>query len=344
MSPASPSDDLTAHAADWLARRDAGLSPAEQAEFDRWLARDPRHSDAVAELETAWAVVTRPRAIGRESQVLAQLELRARARRRQRQFGFAFGSLALAAAAAVAFLVPPRVPVPAAPAATAATAVATIQLRPDRQVLADGSVVELNAAAEIIVDFSPARRAVKLVRGEAHFAVAKDPGRPFVVSAGAVDVQAVGTEFSVGVAARQIEVLVTEGRVSVAHARPADATPDTPKLPPVLASAGARVTVAQAATHAAAPVLAPVTPAVVAQAQAWRAQRVEFSGTPLAEAIRHFNQQNRIQLALADPALGALRVSGVFWMDNPEGFARLVEASFRLRTTRRGTDRIELGR
>lgn len=344
MSPASPSDDAAAPAADWLARRDAGFSPAEQADFDRWLARDPRHARAVAELEAAWAVVTQPRTRGQEAQVLAQLELRARARsrRRQRRFRVAFGSLALAAAAAVAFLLPPRVPAPAAPAAAAG--VTTIQLRPDRQVLADGSVVELNAAAEIIVDFSPARRAVRLVRGEAHFAVAKDPGRPFVVSAGGVDVQAVGTEFSVGVAARQIEVLVTEGRVSVAHARSAHAAPDTPAPLPVLASAGARVSVAQAATHVAAPVLTPVTSAAVAQAQAWRAQRVEFSGTPLADAIRHFNQQNRFQLALVDPALGALRVSGVFWMDNPEGFARLVEASFRLRASRRGADRIELGR
>ena len=56
---------------------------------------------------------------------------------------------------------------------------------------------------------------MQLVRGEAHFVVAADASRPFVVSAGAVSVRAVGTEFVVRYSAREIGVLVTEGRVAV---------------------------------------------------------------------------------------------------------------------------------
>jgi transmembrane sensor len=338
MSASDASGDPASRAADWLARRGAGFSPAEKAGFDRWLALSPQNARAFAETEAAWAVVTRPRTAGRANAVLAEVELRAhaRARRRQRRLTLTFGSFGLAAAAAIVFLLPPRA---SAPAPSAPSAVATIQLRPERQVLADGSVVELNADAAIVVEYSVTRRAVKLTRGEAHFAVAKDPSRPFVVSAGGVDVQAVGTEFSVGFATKQIDVLVTEGRVTVASHAPA-----RPDAPPVFASAGTRVSVARIDGLQATPHVTPVTPAAIAQAQAWRTQRVEFSGTPLAEAIALFNQRNRVQLALTDRALDAMRVSGVFWTDNPEGFARLLEASFRLRATPRGDDRIELGR
>ncbi|MGH7956064.1 MAG: iron-containing alcohol dehydrogenase, partial [Opitutaceae bacterium] len=77
-----------------------------------------------------------------------------------------------------------------------------------------GSVVELNVDADILVDFSPVRRAVRLVRGEAHFTVATDAARPFVVSAGGVEVRAVGTGFAVHFAPQEIAVLVTEGQVA----------------------------------------------------------------------------------------------------------------------------------
>jgi len=62
---------------------------------------------------------------------------------------------------------------------------------------------------------------VRLVRGEAHFTVAKNPARPFIVEAGGVAVRAVGTAFDVRHADGAIEVLVTEGKVHVRAARAA---------------------------------------------------------------------------------------------------------------------------
>src|SRR5205085_1407201 len=47
-------------------------------------------------------------------------------------------------------------------------------VRPERQMLADGSVVELKEGAQLSVEFEPALRRVVLRRGEAHFQVAKD--------------------------------------------------------------------------------------------------------------------------------------------------------------------------
>ena len=104
------------------------------------------------------------------------------------------GSLALAAAAAVAVML-------VRPAKTIAPAVAAppvFAARIEQRTLEDGSVVEsLNRGAEIAVNFTPGERRVALLKGEANFEVAKNKERPFIVSAGGVDVRAVGTAFNV---------------------------------------------------------------------------------------------------------------------------------------------------
>ncbi len=89
-----------------------------------------------------------------------------------------------------------------------------------RVTLADGSVAELNASSEIKVNYTPADRRVQLVRGEAHFTVAKNKERPFWVQAGTVKVRAVGTAFDVRITEREIDVLVTEGKVTLAKNNP----------------------------------------------------------------------------------------------------------------------------
>ena len=83
-----------------------------------------------------------------------------------------------------------------------------------RRELPDGSVVELKSAAEIAVDYNDAMRNVALLRGAAHFKVAKDLSRPFVVRTGGVEVRAVGTEFTVDLGQTSVEIAVEEGRVA----------------------------------------------------------------------------------------------------------------------------------
>lgn len=329
----SPLDDeeSASQAADWLARQDAGFTPAEKKQFERWLASDPRHAVAVAEITDAWALVNRPKATGRASLVLHELAARDRRRRRRRQtFGFASAVLAAAAALVLSSL-PFRAPAPADAIPP------TVVVRPDRQMLADGSVVDLNAGTDILVEFSATRRFVRLVRGEAHFAVAKDPARSFVVSAGGIEVRAVGTEFTVRCAPQEIDVLVTEGRVAVA--RPAASLGSAAAAPadpaPVYIAAGGRGVIPANDAELIAPRLEQITRAEIDAALAWRGKRVEFTGTRLAEVVALFNRRNRVQLSLDDPSLGELRVSGIYWIDDPEGFARLLPSTFDLQAVQR---------
>jgi transmembrane sensor len=309
-------------AATWLARRQGGLAPADEVRFQAWLAADPRHAAAWAEVEGAWRVLTAPAAGGDAAAANRALAARARARTRRRVAGGAVAATALVAVALWFF--PAREVAPAA-GGPAVAAAPSITPRPDVQTLADGSVVELNADAEIAVEFAPGLRRVRLVRGEALFTVTKDPARPFVVEAGGLAVRAVGTAFAVRLDPARVDVLVTEGRVAVATpAAPAEA---------LLLSAGNRVAVPVDTVPAAA-VAAPVSPAEIEAALAWRGRRIEFSRTTLAEAAALFNARNRVQLALADPAIAGLRISGIFWSDDPEGFARLLAAGFGVRVAR----------
>ena len=140
--------------------------------------------------------------------VLAAVERRVQRRRQlRRRAAAAVASLTLLVVAGTTWFRPTSFS-PATALATRATVT-----QPTRQRLTDGSQIELNGDARVLVEFSPAVRRVTIVRGEAHFEVAHDTARPFVVVAGEVSVRAVGTAFSVRLAPRDVNVLVTDGRV-----------------------------------------------------------------------------------------------------------------------------------
>lgn len=320
-------------ASEWLVRRSEGLTAAEEREYRAWLARDARHPAILNALEAAWAELNYPRQTGRAADLTQAVEQRALRRQRRRRVATAV-TVGLAVAACLGLtLLPERIP-PALPSSPA-----TVALRPDRRILGDGSIVELNSAAEVTVAYSETRRAVTLSRGTAVFVVAKDPGRPFVVSVGNVEVQAVGTEFAVSHNLAQVEVLVTEGRVTVERLTPpiGSATQDAlPKPERTVLDAGHRLRMGAGTSADAAIQVEALLPAAIDAALAWRSRRLELTGTTVAEAIKVFNRQNRIQLAAADPAAGSLQLTGIFWSNDPEGFVRLLEAGFKIQAERTG--------
>lgn len=259
---------------------------------------------------------------------LATRRQRRRAQRRRALAGAAAG-LVLASMAVLQWRRTEPVPPPAASAPLAA----------GRETLPDGSVVLRKDDAQLAYDFSGPQRRVALHRGTAHFEVARDPARPFVVTAGAIAVRAVGTAFTVEFESGAVEVLVTEGRVAVNRAAGADATDS----PVVEAGQGVVVTTDPAAP-AARPELRRLAEAEWEAKLAWRTRRLEFDRTPLAEAIRQLNTHNRVQFELADPALADVRLSGVVRADRIEGVIRLLEDDCGVRAERRDDARIVLRR
>jgi transmembrane sensor len=237
---------------------------------------------------------------------------------------------------------------PGLPATPASASVVSV---PERRLLQDGSVVELNAGARITVDYRLSARRVVLTRGEAHFQVAKNHAVPFIVAAGGVEIRAVGTAFSVNAAPAGVELLVTEGRVAVGaedaemsgsrvSASPRLRVPvssPVPFLPPVYVDAGNRLIMDALPPPGllSNPHVTPVSPAEMDERLAWRVPRIEFSGTPLVEAIPVFNRHSRVRVMLGDPGIGRLQLSGILRADNVDALVRLLEANYGVVADRR---------
>jgi transmembrane sensor len=317
--PHSPEAQRRAQAAaDWLVKRDRGLTPAEQDEFLEWLAADPRHGEWLA---LHRGVVRDFGALAHwrpEHSEEANPDLLARPLRRPLRFA----PLGLAAAAALAVTaIGWR---PASPPVVQTTALGAVEL--ERRILEDGSTVDLNHGAVVTVAFTADERRVALVRGEALFTVAKNAARPFVVRAGGMDVRALGTAFNVRLASAAVEVLVTEGTVQVdaPAAEDARAFPGAAAAPASIVAAGQRATLAiDRSTRAE---IVAVTAAESARLLAWQPQLLDFSSAPLEKAVAEFNRRNRVQLVLADSTLAAMPIVASIRSDNVEGFVRILAA------------------
>ncbi|MBC7369209.1 MAG: FecR domain-containing protein [Undibacterium sp.] len=328
---------IEAAAAAWLSLRDRGLSAAETAEFVRWLQQDPQHAAVFAELDSVWKNFDRLGAVAAPTTAAADADALAPRPRVRRPPALAWGAAALAAAALVTLaLVTTR-----APRHTAETAVGAFE----KFDLPDGSVAQLNTDSAIDTDFTPTERRVRIVRGEVFFTVTKNPARPFIVTAGAVAVRAVGTAFNVRRRDTAVEVLVTEGRVRVDDSHLGQSLLPAPaaSAEAPLLIAGERALVAERAAGSAPELatVAKVDPSAIQRALAWQERRLEFDATPLAEVIAEFNRYNRRRLVIADPALTGKRFSGTFRADSVEPFVRLLEEDFRV-TAVRGENEIVL--
>ena len=215
--PATPLSETTAiadEAARWLARRDRGLTPAEQDAYVQWLTADPRHAEILAQHAAAFERMMQLYHWQPGQSADANPDLFAP----RRTLPWRRWSLSLAAAAALV-LGGALLWREASPAVSPEHPKSYLRVN-ERQALPDGSVVELKDGSRIVVEFSAVERRVQLT-GEAHFQVAKN-STPFVVVAGGVALKAVGTAFNVRLDAEAVDVLVTEGRVAVATLKAED--------------------------------------------------------------------------------------------------------------------------
>jgi transmembrane sensor len=331
----SPLDDaVESAAAEWLVHHDRGLTPQQQDEFLQWLATAPAHRESFERHRRMWGEFNALAQWRPEHSATPNPDLLAR-RRPGRTLRRVAPSL-LAAAAITALMVwwPPTGQRPADE--TLAFEAASYR----QEKLPDGSIIDLNRGAHVVVQFSPGTRRVLLVQGEAQFAVAKNPARPFVVRAGGVDVRAVGTAFNVKLAGTRVEVLVTEGTVHVTQQTSAPASAAT-----MLAaiSAGERTTISLT-TVAAPPVVVPTSHQEIAQLLDWQPHLLDFDSTPLAEVVDAFNRHNAMRLVIGDDGLRMLPIVASIRSDNVEGFVRLLEGTMGVKADRPAHGEIVLRR
>ena len=334
---ASSDDAIETAAAEWLCERDEGFATGRAQAFAAWRAADPRHEAAFAETERAMEL------LAEMPEVRAPLEARIAEMAQPlapvvRWGGFrppvwAAGlAAALVLAAGVWWLAPER--------SNGPQRYVTAAARQQQIALNDGSVLNLNVSSEVSVRLTPNERRVTLASGEAHFAVAHDTARPFIVTAAGVSVRAVGTAFSVRMGEAGVEVLVTEGKVEVARdALSAEAAVASPSR----LVAGERAVITRAVSVANAPIER-VSAEVLSVAVRWHSQVMTFSDLPLREAVVLFHRRNETQLVLADEKLGSQKIGGTFAADQVEAFVRLLEKDGDVVAERRGAREIALRR
>lgn len=276
-----------------------------------------------------WAVQA-----GAVDDVLAALDQRSRRRRRRR---LTVGAMVAVALLTVAGGTWRGMSKGAADPQHVAAADTIRVVEPRFQTLPDGSVVALRDGAEIAVNFTPEEREILLLAGTAHFDVAKNPQRPFVVRVPGLAVRAVGTAFTVERQLAATTVLVTEGVVEV-DAESADAT-----------TAGAReidlarLDAGDGRVFATAAGVADgsgqeLSEAAKTQQDAWRIPRLEFAGAPLADVLARFNQHNATQFVIVDTDLAELRLSGVLRVDRIEAMVFMLESDFPVRVEQQGNE------
>lgn len=282
-----------------------------------------------------------PRRSGRLDQLMAAIEVRKhrQSRRRQALLG---GVAALCLAGACWFSLA-RLRERSGDAVAATQALLSA---PERRALTDGTVVELKTGSDFAVDFSGALRRVTLLKGDAHFQVAKDASRPFVVLAGGVEFRAVGTAFAVQFRSAHVEMIVTEGTVAVerlALATPvAAASSPSALLATVVAGNQVVMPLSVAVAPSAPPAVTPITQEEADEKLAWRVPRIELNETPLAEAIATINRHSAVALELGDASLGRLAISGILRADNVEPLVRTLEHNYGIRADRSVAGKVTL--
>ncbi len=314
------SEQIDREAAGWLARLDSQPeSEALRAQFESWRNADARHAAAYLRLSIAWGRMDRLRALSAGQSSINSDALRTRspsdrdatADESRSVLGYKWRRAAIAAGFVLLTSVG-LVLVDSFSAQTLTTQVGEFA----RVRLTDGSTVELNTGTRLKVQMDDESRRVELVAGEATFSVAHEPGRPFVVNAGAATVRAVGTRFNVRRRVESVDVLVTEGAVRVARARKSDGPGVSSSA---LVSAGESALIA--ATHID---RAPVTPALADRALAWHHGSLEFESSTLAEIVAEFNRYNERRIVIDDPDLATMQIGGRFSATNPDGFVHVL--------------------
>jgi transmembrane sensor len=306
-----PANDIESEAANWLIRLERDPSPEMRANFDAWLAADPRHHAAFIRLEKTWSradILKRLRPLDGavDEQVLDKFGVPTpifdTPKKRKPPLFAVAATLLIAAIGAITWIV-----VSQAGWEVYETEFGGFQ----RIALADGSTAMLNTDSRIRARMSSGRREIVLDRGEALFTVAHDTRRPFDVMAGDTVVRAVGTAFSVRLRdQKQVDVIVTEGRVAI---DPPDDSLDS-KLPqpvplPTISTLTAGETVSVKAHQLKVQKIADED---LSHKLAWTKGRIWFDRATLAEAIAEFNRYNRRQMVIDDPAIAGLRIGGAF--------------------------------
>ena len=189
--------------------------------------------------------------------------------------------------------------------------VSSIKESPREIILPDGSRVTLNSNSVLSYpkQFTGNRREVK-IEGEAYFDVVHIPAKPFILTAGGVQVKVLGTSFNVSAypESKTVEVVVESGKVQVL----AQTVPETGEKE-VLLDPGEKATLFKKEK-------------LLTKKQnddpnfiAWKTHSLTFVKSPLSYVFQTLEKTYQVDIEVSDPEIEKLVISARF-KDKTIGF------------------------
>jgi len=169
--------------------------------------------------------------------------------------------------------------------------------------LPDGSIAWLNGESEISFyeSFSGKERKVELA-GEAYFDVEKDPDQPFVVSAGKVAVEVLGTRFNVKSYHDEanIEVSLEEGKIYFIseHSGKKQLTSMVPGMRAVYNIHSENTLISREEN--------------ISQYSAWMKGKLVFDDTPFPQVLRSLERWYSVDIEVANDEISQYRLTTTF--------------------------------
>ena len=230
-----------------------------------------------------------------------------------------------------------------------------------RFVMPDGSNIQLNTNSLVTIDFNNEHRKLTLVRGEAHFDVAKDKDRPFTVIVGEKSFTALGTIFNVQKKNdNTMELVVTEGKVLIAKAlestaqlkaslnnyannqsslRDEYALRDENIIPSgVVVTVGEKAVIADNQTSP----VKKVSDEQVERDLAWQQGMLIFDGEPLEKALAEVSRYTNSTFEIKDNHIAKLKVAGYFKAGDIDGLLASLSSNFNISYQKKSNNHIIL--
>jgi transmembrane sensor len=240
-------------------------------------------------------------------------------------------------------------------------------------IMPDGSVFWLNSSTTINVDYSKDYRRINLVKGEAHFEVAKDATRPFEVYADNRLIRAIGTAFTVHKTNGTIEVIVSKGTVELAIVdntlvvipddyqaiqieqnfedktifknsssirNKAIVQPANVKRMLGTLTAGQRISIPIQNDNISA--IDELDTSEVTRFLSWREGKLVFAGESLEEVIEEITRHTTVQIDVLDPKLKSMRIGGQFQVGETDTLFYVLESGFGISVNKLTDNHVQL--
>ncbi|MFN7092861.1 MAG: FecR family protein [Allorhizobium sp.] len=314
--PQQQQERLLEEAMDWLMRlNEAPTDAALIAAWDDWLQASEAHAGAWARICRTWAALgDMPTAAPEPAlPVIGAVPNRSTSVQGWRFWrrGLGFAAATFMSAAVVAVLVAPTLEMRFE--ADFRTGAGETQI----VMLADGSKVTLAPETALAEDFDGGARHVRLLSGEAFFEVERDTARPFVVAAPDASVRVLGTAFSVRDTGHGTRVELAHGAIALTPGTSDDGTELTLEPGDVVnvERADGKTERSQIAT---------------ADIALWRTGQLAVTDQPLGDVVALIQRQHSGWVVMPESDIGALRVTGLYDLSDPDKALMALVAPFGL--------------